>query len=119
MIMQRRRSFEQVQAQTRVDPDRLSAVDAAWRAANYLGIAQLYLQDNALLRRPLKPGDIKPRLAGRWGDQPALNMVYVHLNRLIQDTDAGVQLSWRTSSSRARSASTTRSSTGTRPASTN
>jgi xylulose-5-phosphate/fructose-6-phosphate phosphoketolase len=92
MIMQRRRSFEQVQAQTRIDPDRLSAVDAAWRAANYLVIAQLYLQDNALLRRPLKFDDIKPRLCGRWGDQPALNMVYVHLNRLIQDSDANVLL---------------------------
>lgn len=94
MIMQRRRSFEQVQAEARdrIDPDRLSAVDAAWRAANYLGIAQLYLQDNVLLRRPLRAGDIKARLAGRWGDQPVLNMVYVHLNRLIQDTDANVQM---------------------------
>ncbi len=92
MIMQRKRSFEQRQAQTHISPDRLGAVDACWRAANYLGAAQLYLQDNALLRRPLKPEDIKPRLQGEWGTQPGLNMVYVHLNRLIQDSDANILL---------------------------
>ncbi len=92
MIMQRKRSFEQAQAQTQISPDRLRAVQVRWRAANYLGLAQLYLQDNALLRRPLQAEDIKPRLAGQWGSQPALNMVYVHLDRLVQDIDAGVLL---------------------------
>lgn len=92
MIMQRKRSFEQRQAQTHISSDRLSAVEACWRAANYLGAAQLYLQDNALLRRPLRPEDIKPRLQGEWGTQPGLNMVYVHLNRLIQDSDANILL---------------------------
>jgi xylulose-5-phosphate/fructose-6-phosphate phosphoketolase len=92
MIMQRRRSFEQRQAQTHISSDRLGAVEACWRAANYLGVTQLYLQDNALLRRPLKPEDIKPRLQGDWGTQPGLNMVYVHLNRLIQDSDATILL---------------------------
>ena len=92
MIMQRRRSFEQRQAQTHVSSDRLEAVDACWRAANYLGAAQLYLHDNVLLRRPLKSEDIKPRPRGDWGTQPGLNMIYVHLNRLIQDSDANVLL---------------------------
>ncbi len=92
MIMQRKRSFDQVQPHTQVNVDRLSALDAGWRAANYLGAAQLYLQDNVLLRRPLRPEDIKPHLKGLWGTQPGLNMVYVHLNRLIQDSDPNILL---------------------------
>ena len=61
----------------------LHTVDAWWRAANYLTVGEIYLRDNALLRRPLEPSDIKPRLLGHWGTSPALNLVYAHLNRLI------------------------------------
>ncbi len=61
----------------------LHVVDAWWRAANYLTVGQIYLRDNALLRRPLVPSDIKPRLLGHWGTSPALNLIYAHLNRLI------------------------------------
>ena len=61
----------------------LYAVDAWWRAANYLTVGQIYLRDNALLRRPLEAADIKPRLLGHWGTSPALNLIYAHLNRLI------------------------------------
>ena len=61
----------------------LYAVDAWWRAANYLTVGQIYLRDNAMLRRPLAPADIKPRLLGHWGTSPALNLIYAHLNRLI------------------------------------
>jgi len=61
----------------------LHIVDAWWRAANYLTVGQIYLSDNALLRRPLQATDIKPRLLGHWGTSPALNLVYAHLNRLI------------------------------------
>ncbi len=86
------RSFEQTQAQTQISPDRLRAVEARWRAANHLGVAQLYLRDNALLRRPLQSEDIKPRLRGQWGTQPGLNMIYVHLDRLVQDIEANVLL---------------------------
>jgi len=73
-------------------PDRLERMDQYWCAANYLGAAQLYLQDNPLLQRPLQPDDIKPRLLGHWGTQPGINLVYAHLDRLIQDTDASVLL---------------------------
>ena len=59
------------------------AVGAHWRAANYLAAAQIYLQDNFLLERPLRPEDIKPRLLGHWGTCPGLNFIYAHLNRLI------------------------------------
>ena len=37
----------------------LKRLDAYWRAANYLGAAQLYLLDNPLLQRPLKKDDVK------------------------------------------------------------
>jgi len=41
------------------------------------------LYDNPLLRRPLAPADIKPRLLGHWGTTPGQNFIYVHLNRII------------------------------------
>ncbi len=72
--------------------ERLAELHRYWRAANYLGAAQLYLRDNVLLDRPLLASDIKPRLLGHWGTQPGLNLIYAHLNRLIQDTDASVLL---------------------------
>src|SRR5437660_6512816 len=71
---------------------RLAHVQANFRAANYLGAAQLYLRENVLLREPLKPENIKARLLGHWGTQPGLNLVYAHLNRLIQDTAADILL---------------------------
>ena len=65
----------------------VAAVDAAWRAANYLSVGQIYLLDNPLLREPLLAEHIKPRLLGHWGTTPGLNFVYAHLNRLIVDRD--------------------------------
>jgi xylulose-5-phosphate/fructose-6-phosphate phosphoketolase len=67
--------------------DLLEKMDAYWRAANYLSVGQIYLQDNPLLETPLKLEDIKPRLLGHWGTTPGLNFLYVHLNRLIQVYD--------------------------------
>lgn len=61
-----------------------------WQAANYLTIGQIYLQENPLLREPLRPEHIKPRLLGHWGTSPGLNFIYVHLNRLITERDANV-----------------------------
>src|SRR5947207_14518810 len=71
---------------------RLDQIQAHFRAANYLGAAQLYLRENALLREPLQPAHIKARLLGHWGTQPGLNLIYAHLNRLIQDTGSSVLL---------------------------
>jgi len=65
----------------------LRAMDAYWRAANYLAVGQIYLYDNPLLRRPLKREHVKPRLLGHWGTTPGLNLVYVHLNRAIKTHD--------------------------------
>src|SRR5689334_3819508 len=61
-----------------------------WAAANYLTVAQIYLQANPLLREPLTREHIKPRLLGHWGTSPALSMIYTVLNRLIATTDADV-----------------------------
>jgi len=60
---------------------------AYWRAANYLSVGQIYLYANPLLREPLKPEHIKPRLLGHWGTTPGLNFIYVHLNRIIKKRD--------------------------------
>jgi len=57
-----------------------------WAAANYLTVAQIYLQDNVLLREPLTVAHIKPRLLGHWGTSPGLSMIYTLLNRLIRRT---------------------------------
>jgi xylulose-5-phosphate/fructose-6-phosphate phosphoketolase len=70
--------------------DELDAIDAYWRAANYLSVGQIYLLNNPLLRRPLTAEDIKPRLLGHWGTTPGLNFVYVHLNRVIKKYDLNV-----------------------------
>jgi xylulose-5-phosphate/fructose-6-phosphate phosphoketolase len=68
----------------------LQVMDAWWRAANYLSVGQIYLLDNPLLREPLKIEHIKPRLLGHWGTTPGLNLIYVHLNRLIRKYDLNV-----------------------------
>jgi len=65
----------------------LAALDAWWRAANYLAAGQIYLLDNPLLREPLRPEHIKPRLLGHWGTSPGLNFCYAHLNRAIRQRD--------------------------------
>src|SRR4029450_1429907 len=61
-----------------------------WSAANYLTVAQIYLQENPLLREPLRPEHIKLRLLGHWGTSPGLSLIYIHLNRLIKERDADV-----------------------------
>ena len=70
-----------------LSPDLLDKMHAYWRAANYLSVGQIYLQDNPLLEAPLMLEHIKPRLLGHWGTTPGLNFLYVHLNRLIKEND--------------------------------
>ncbi|MDG9676497.1 phosphoketolase family protein [Micromonospora sp. DH14] len=72
--------------------DELRRLDAYWRAANYLTVGQIYLLDNPLLREPLTPDDIKPRLLGHWGTSPGLNLIYAHLNRVIVARDLNAML---------------------------
>jgi xylulose-5-phosphate/fructose-6-phosphate phosphoketolase len=65
----------------------LHRIDAYWRAANYLSIAQIYLLDSPLLKRLLALKDIKHMLLGHWGTTPGQNFIYVHLNRVIKKYD--------------------------------
>jgi xylulose-5-phosphate/fructose-6-phosphate phosphoketolase len=67
--------------------DPIEVVDAWWRAANYLAVGQIYLLDNPLLREPLKPEHVKPRLLGHWGTTPGLNFINAHVNRVIRERD--------------------------------
>ncbi|MFJ7493519.1 phosphoketolase [Streptomyces sp. NPDC097727] len=69
--------------------EEIAALDAHWRAANYLAVGQIYLMANPLLTRPLTREHIKPRLLGHWGTSPGLNLVHTHLNRVIKSR--GVQ----------------------------
>ena len=62
-------------------------IDAYWRAANSLSVGQIYLMDNPLLREPLLPEHVKPRLLGHWGTTPGLNLIYAHANRVIKQRD--------------------------------
>ncbi|MGH8169739.1 MAG: phosphoketolase family protein [Steroidobacteraceae bacterium] len=73
--------------QTVLSAEDLFRIDAYWRAANYLSVGQIYLYDNPLLREPLAPGHIKPRLLGHWGTTPGQNFLYAHLNRVIRKYD--------------------------------
>ncbi len=70
----------------------LQRVHAWWRAANYLGVGQIYLLDNPLLTEPLTLEHVKPRLLGHWGTTPGLNFVYAHLNRVIIARDLNMIL---------------------------
>jgi xylulose-5-phosphate/fructose-6-phosphate phosphoketolase len=65
----------------------LALIDAYWRAANYLSVGQIYLLDNPLLREPLLAEHVKPRLLGHWGTTPGLNLLYVHMSRVIRERD--------------------------------
>jgi xylulose-5-phosphate/fructose-6-phosphate phosphoketolase len=67
--------------------EQVKAMNAYWRAANYLSVGQIYLYDNPLLKEPLKLEHIKPRLLGHWGTTPGLNFIYLHLNRVIKAYD--------------------------------
>jgi xylulose-5-phosphate/fructose-6-phosphate phosphoketolase len=72
---------------TALSDHELGLIDAYWRAANYLSVGQIYLRANPLLREPLRPEHVKPRLLGHWGTSPGLNFCYVHLNRAIKARD--------------------------------
>ncbi|HLG92544.1 MAG TPA: phosphoketolase family protein, partial [Acidimicrobiales bacterium] len=70
-----------------LEPEEARLVDAYWRAANYLSVGQIYLMDNPLLRQPLRPEHVKPRLLGHWGTTPGVNFVFAHMDRVIRRHD--------------------------------
>ena len=65
--------------------EQLNQIDAWWRAANYLAVGMIYLQDNPLLSEPLRPEHIKNRLLGHWGSSPGQAFIWAHANRLIRE----------------------------------
>ena len=72
---------------TPLSREALRLVHSYWGACAYLALGMIYLQDNPLLREPLKPEHIKSRLLGHWGASPGLSFIYAHLNRLIRKYD--------------------------------
>ena len=70
-----------------LNPDELRKIDAYWRACNYMCGGMIYLRDNALLRKPLKPEHFKNRLLGHWGSDPGQTFTWIHLNRVIKKFD--------------------------------
>ena len=70
-----------------LSPALLRKMNAYWRAANYLSVGQIYLYDNPMLKKPLRLEHVKPRLLGHFGTTPGLNLIYVHLNRIITQYD--------------------------------
>ncbi len=74
-------------ATTTLTKEMLAKLDAYWRAGNYLSVGQIYLYDNALLKKPLKLEHVKPMLLGHWGTTPGQNFIYTHLNRVINKYD--------------------------------
>jgi len=76
--------------QATLTPTEIVGLHAWWRACNYLAVGMIYLQDNPLLREPLRVEHIKQRLLGHWGASPALSFVWTHLNRVIRRDDLDV-----------------------------
>ncbi|MGB8946911.1 MAG: phosphoketolase family protein [Streptomyces sp.] len=77
-----------------LDDIALASLDAHWRAANYLAVGQIYLLSNPLLKEPLRPEHIKPRLLGHWGTSPGLNLVHTHLNRVARERGQDTVCVW-------------------------
>src|ERR1700761_1948332 len=76
--------------QTPLSANELAALDAYWRAANYLCVGMIYLRDNPLLKKPLLAEHVKHRLLGHFGSDPGHTPVLTHLNRLIKKLDLDV-----------------------------
>jgi xylulose-5-phosphate/fructose-6-phosphate phosphoketolase len=70
-----------------LNAEELRKIDAYWRASLYLCVGMIFLQDNPLLRDPLKMEHIKKRLLGHWGSDPGQAFTWVHLNRIIKKLD--------------------------------
>src|ERR1700730_16893062 len=68
----------------------LDAIDAWWRAANYLSVGQIYLLGNPLVTEPLGPEHVQPRLLGHWGTTAGLTVIYAHLTGVIRNNDLSV-----------------------------
>lgn len=66
--------------------DNFQSISRRVRACDYLAVAQLFLQNNFLLEKPLSADDIKPRLLGHWGTCHGINVAYANLKAHRPDT---------------------------------
>ncbi|GAB2590984.1 phosphoketolase family protein [Spirosoma areae] len=82
-----RQSNMESQGDMPLSSEQCQRMNAYWRAANYLSVGQIYLQDNPLLRKPLELAHVKHMQLGHWGTTPGQNFIYVHLNRVIRKYD--------------------------------
>ena len=85
-------------AEGTLDRDELVAIDAWWRAANYLAVGQIYLSANPLPREPLHPKHIKLRPPGHFGSVPGLNLGCLNDAVAVGDDATGVasrRSSWK------------------------
>ena len=80
-------TLSQANAVAPLSGEQLDQIDAWWRAANYLAVGMIYLQDNPLLSEPLRPEHIKNRLLGHWGSSPGQAFIWAHANRLIREQE--------------------------------
>ncbi len=81
------RFLSRVHRKAPLSAEDLRKIDAYWRASLYLCVGMIFLQDNPLLRDPLKMEHIKKRLLGHWGSDPGQAFTWVHLNRIIKKFD--------------------------------
>jgi xylulose-5-phosphate/fructose-6-phosphate phosphoketolase len=70
----------------------INLIDKYWRASNYVTVAQMYLKDNLLLKRPLMPEHVKEIVPGHWGTSPGINFIYAHLNSFISRKNVKMSL---------------------------
>jgi len=63
------------------------SMDQYLRAVNYLTAAQIFLADNYMMKRDLRPSDIKSRLLGHWGSCPGISFAYAHLSYFAKKHD--------------------------------
>ena len=80
-------TLSQANAVAPLSCEQLDQIDGWWRAANYLAVGMIYLQDNPLLSEPLRPEHIKNRLLGHWGSSPGQAFIWAHANRLIRERE--------------------------------
>jgi xylulose-5-phosphate/fructose-6-phosphate phosphoketolase len=52
--------------------------NALWRAATYVSVVLLHLDDNVLLAEPLEAQHVKPRPSGHWGTVPGTAWALAH-----------------------------------------
>ncbi|MEV5684993.1 phosphoketolase family protein [Streptomyces sp. NPDC052164] len=71
---------------------RLNGTREYRQAADYVAAALIFLQDNVLLREPLRREHLKPRLLGHWGSCPGITMAYAALSCLVKERDTDVLL---------------------------